>query len=754
MNPIGILLATTMTIAALMANANERAMRKQAAKNLGTDRIEKAWENSKATVAAYNRDGGGFAITATDGALVGYSDSGTFSKATAPAALIELLEYPHTASYTPKDARYTPVEPLLERIAWDQNDPYNLLCPVYYGSQRSATGCAATAMAQIMRYHNYPDKGSGTNTYTPDNASLGEISVDFTQSTYDWANMPPTYGASSTETQRQAVARLMYDAGVAISMNYGAMSGAMSQDWPDALVRYFGYDPGVTMLQRAFIDTGTWDATIRAEIAAGRPVYATGFTSTGGHAFVFDGYDEQGMVHVNWGWGGMSNGYFDTEWLTPSTQGTGGSNGGFNSRQLIVTGICPPVAENLTSVILASEEGLTAQASRIDKSTPAKIKLPGKVYNHGWQAEATFVTALRVVDATGAKVTESRFTTEPVSLAKGASTVGLSFPELDMSALPDGQYSIVAIARPADGIRSERIQDLDLDFPNYLSATIADGHIKFQAPEMSVLSSTAPVVNGQFYCDARSCIRATLGNNGGTAYNGTVAMALTDISTGRIVAKGDAFTKDVQPGQSVDIELTSVFNVQPGRYGLVITDRSGHKVSPATEIEAMEACEGSPIASSGPDFGDNNRVTPLAVNASAVITATPGTAFSGYLYLYIYKDGSEDVAGSLGPVFAQASGGSETKVIFDGRFENGQPGQSYEARLVNGENFTYVTPRDVATTQFTIDGGASIELTENATISENATSYYSIDGRRLTSAPAKGFYIEISGGKASKKHAR
>ena len=320
------------------------------------------------------------------------------------------------------------------------------------------------------------------------------------------------------------------------------------------------------------------------------------------------------------------------------------------------------------------------------------------------------MTALRVVDATGAKVTESRFTTEPVSLAKGASTVGLSFPELDMSALPDGQYSIVAIARPADGIRSERIQDLDLDFPNYLSATIADGHIKFQAPEMSVLSSTAPVVNGQFYCDARSCIRATLGNNGGTAYNGTVAMALTDISTGRIVAKGDAFTKDVQPGQSVDIELTSVFNVQPGRYGLVITDRSGHKVSPVTEIEAMEACEGSPIASSGPDFGDNNRVNPLAVNASAVITATPGTAFSGYLYLYIYKDGSEDVAGSLGPVFAQASGGSETKVIFDGRFENGQPGQSYEARLVNGENFTYVTPRDVATTQFTIDGGASIEF--------------------------------------------
>ena len=124
----------------------------------------------------------------------------------------------------------------------------------------------------------------------------------------------------------------------------------------------------------------------------------------------------------------MSNGYFDTEWLTPSTQGTGGSNGGFNSRQLIVTGICPPVAENLTSVILASEEGLTAQASRIDKSTPAKIKLPGKVYNHDWQAEATFVTALRVVDATGAKVTESRFTTEPVSLAKGASTVGLSSP--------------------------------------------------------------------------------------------------------------------------------------------------------------------------------------------------------------------------------------------------------------------------------------------------------------------------------------
>ena len=104
-----------------------------------------------------------------------------------------------------------PVAPLLGEIAWDQNDPYNMLCPVYYGTQRSATGCAATAMAQIMKYHSYPPTGAGSHSYRPDDKNMGVISMDFSQSEYDWGNMTPRYGDESAEEEKSAVAKLMYE---------------------------------------------------------------------------------------------------------------------------------------------------------------------------------------------------------------------------------------------------------------------------------------------------------------------------------------------------------------------------------------------------------------------------------------------------------------------------------------------------------------------------------------------------------------
>lgn len=747
-----ILLAAVMTGTSLGAGAVTPQMRQQASRCLGSSELILSWNRTDGAVAAFNRPGGGFAITAADGSLVGYSDSGAFDIVSAPAALVEILGNAHPAE-TPRARQLTPVEPLLDKIAWDQNDPYNLLCPVYYGSQRSATGCAATAMAQIMRFHNYPAHGQGKHSYTPDNASLGTLEVDFSQSEYDWANMTPTYGEWSTEPQRQAVARLMYDAGVAISMNYGSQSGAMSQDWPDALVRYFDYDAGVTMLQRAYLDAETYNNAIYADIAAGRPVFATGFTSAGGHAFVFDGYDAEGLVHVNWGWSGMSNGYFSTSWLTPSTQGTGGSDGGFNSRQFVITGIQPPVGENLASVILVSEEGLAATPSRVDKGTPARIKLPGKIYNYGWQWSATFVTALSIVDADGVEKLRGEFTTEPITLDNGKSVTTLTFPDLDMSGLADGEYRVYALARPVEGIRVERIQDRDLDFPNYLIATVADGSVRFTTPGMSELTATAPVVKGKIYSNSRALVTATLTNAGETSYHGAVAAALLDPATGKSVAKGDEFVKDVAPGQSLDIELASMLNAAPGTYNLVIVDRSGHTVSAAAPVEVLGAESGDPVAVKGADFGDNEHVNPLDVSAVATITAEEGKVFSGYLYLYIYVADSDEVAGSLGPVFVQTDDTGDTPVTFAGRFENGRPGHSYDARLVNGEAFTYVSPKDVARTRFTIDDNVSIAA-PGADVTQDPVAYYSIDGRRLNAVPAKGLYIEISNGKATKKIAR
>lgn len=242
--------------------------------------------------------------------------------------------------------KYKPVSPLLCDISWDQTYPYNLMTPCYVGTTHSATGCVATAMAQIMYYHKYPAQGAGQKTYKPETLNQ-TITVDFSKSHYGWDVMTPKYDATSTDTARNAVALLMRDCGVAVEMAYGEQSGSMIDRWPVPLTTNFGYDKGLGYLTSTYYSQTEWDDIIRSEIDNARPVFATGFTDgNGGHAFVFDGYDADGLIHVNWGWSGMSNGYFRTSALTPPSQGTGGSSGGFNYRQGIIVGIQPPTDDS------------------------------------------------------------------------------------------------------------------------------------------------------------------------------------------------------------------------------------------------------------------------------------------------------------------------------------------------------------------------------------------------------------------------
>jgi hypothetical protein len=126
----------------------------------------------------------------------------------------------------------TSVAPLLGGIKWNQGEPYNNLCPVITSTgKRTVTGCVATAMAQIMKHYNYPATDQGSNTYTSDTHKF-ELSADFSKVTFDWANMTNTYSSSSTEAQKNAVATLMYNCGVAVNMNYDMSSGAQSKPWP------------------------------------------------------------------------------------------------------------------------------------------------------------------------------------------------------------------------------------------------------------------------------------------------------------------------------------------------------------------------------------------------------------------------------------------------------------------------------------------------------------------------------------------
>lgn len=239
------------------------------------------------------------------------------------------------------------VTPLLGNIEWDQTSPYNNMCPRYDSVHVAATGCVATAMAQVMAYYKYPkqlkaDIPGYVNRWNGIPMEIPTITRE--EGVYDWDNMLPKYNkkANATQQQKDAVAKLMYHCGAAVKMSYGPESAAST--FSAQMVKYFGYDADLMMdLSRSSFTLDKWMQIIDTELAAGRPVLYGGQASDGGHQFICDGKDGEGLYHINWGWSGSQNGYFDLSLLNPEKGGTGSgsSTEGYNRLCSMTIGIAP-----------------------------------------------------------------------------------------------------------------------------------------------------------------------------------------------------------------------------------------------------------------------------------------------------------------------------------------------------------------------------------------------------------------------------
>ena len=213
------------------------------------------------------------------------------------------------------------VGPLLA-TKWDQEEPYNNYCPGS-GWSRCLTGCVATAMAQVLNYHKMPEHGIGTRTIYYEGQA---VTANFGEHYYDWDNMLDIYSYGSyNDAQADAVATLMRDCGVAANMQYGTSaeggSGAYSQDAAEGLRIYFGLEEAQCM-ERDYYTDQQWMDMVYKEISENGPIYYGGSDMRpsvwGGHAFVLDGYNAQGLVYVNWGWSGDDDGPYDISLLNPS----------------------------------------------------------------------------------------------------------------------------------------------------------------------------------------------------------------------------------------------------------------------------------------------------------------------------------------------------------------------------------------------------------------------------------------------------
>ena len=213
----------------------------------------------------------------------------------------------------------TVVAPLLTDT-WGQGCYYNNLCPEDPDGPcgHALTGCVATSFAQILHYWGYPSVGTGSHTYTP--SGYPTQTANFGATTYQWSNMPNSLSESSSSTQINAVATLMWHCGVAVDMGYGpGASGASSASIPYALLNYFGYSDDLSMIYREDYTDAEWLAMVKSSLDLGRPVHVRGSDENGGggHAFVCDGYDVNNQLHFNWGWYGNNNGYFALGALNP-----------------------------------------------------------------------------------------------------------------------------------------------------------------------------------------------------------------------------------------------------------------------------------------------------------------------------------------------------------------------------------------------------------------------------------------------------
>lgn len=297
--------------------------------------------------------------------IVGYSTTDTYSEENMPDGMKHLMQaYEAMATalangdakaercLAEKEAlaadstyRQPRVAPLLADVAWGQSEPYNNLCPMYDGQRRTVTGCVATAMAQLMMYYKYPQTlKSDIPAYQTKSYQL-DIPLVSAGERYDWDNMLPQYsGSAYTAEQANAVAKLMYHCGLSAKADHGPSTGAWCR--PNVLVKYWGYDPDVIRhLYREKFSLREWTAILDAELQASRPVYYTGCSTTsGGHAFLCDGADGNGLYHINWGWSGWSNGYFDITILNSDYSGAESATApadGYNQTCSMIVGIMP-----------------------------------------------------------------------------------------------------------------------------------------------------------------------------------------------------------------------------------------------------------------------------------------------------------------------------------------------------------------------------------------------------------------------------
>ncbi len=645
--------------------------------------------HTSAAYYAFNRgEGNGYVLVAADdrfsNEVLGYADKGTFDVDNMPANMkwwlsqydsalqaaqqgtlkpqrLELPQIPEKvtlskAAKSSAQAGRTTIAPMLSS-SWGQGEPYNLMCPTYEG-ERCVTGCVATAMSQIMYYHQYPTKGRGAKRYVwkVNDVTQKTLSISFSAHTYNYAAMTDTYGAGSSTESRNAVAQLMYDAGVSVEMGYTPQeSGAYDRDAAIGLVENFQYDKSSVLLQRNYYEDEEWVEILYTSLANDGPVYYSGQSQQGGHAFVCDGYDD-GYFHINWGWDGNSNAYFLLDPL-----------GGYSYSQSALINLTPAKeGSDYTPLMYCTDDFVSEESGYTNYAL-----FLGGFYNFGISTRE-MTLGIKVVNKVGAVSWIASDATQDIESYTGYG--GFYF---DLSNFPSaaGEYLVYPAYRDeVTGIWYEMRTPISSS-KRYLIATVSGSSVTFsspevQQPELAVsLVSTSEIVAEQAFT-----AEFDFSNSGGY-YEEEVILCVVEKDADKILTNSSSVLVQVPTGASRAVTFQLNAPATAGDYDLVLINSDMYAISDRFPITVEESPD--PLRLSLTSLAvENPSSAPIdKICVSAQIACESGY-YNGYAGFAVFPEEGGTSIDLVYQEFAISAG--ETKGLsYVGAFKDLEVGKTY-----------------------------------------------------------------------------
>ena len=651
-------------------------------------------------------DDNGYVIVSGDDRvepILGYVEQGSFDPDNIPENMSSWLQFYADQIKYIVDNDIEPDSPILKKrnkvhgikhsvaemltTRWNQGSPYNILCPKYYKGDGTraypATGCSATAMAQVVNYYKFPEKTKEAipalnNTYTLDNGTKKSVTAKLIprNTVIDWDNMLDTYSWQDEEhanAQDTAVAQLMLMCGQGVKMSWGASSGAVTSRARDFFVNVFGYDNRAYWASPGDYGIDEWFDLLYNEIDAGYPVLYAGHSSGGGHAFVLDGFDGDNLFHVNWGWGGGSNGWFLVTVLNPGDSsgiGASSSSDGYSMSQGALFNLRIPGTPKGDAFLHISD------VSIVNKTSVKATFTNTAGFSGGFHSGVVMLCEDGSLALVGNKLTIS-------SLASGASqtkTFALR------NKLSEGTYKLSPACKP---MRSEEWQ-AKYDFRSQYIEAVVDStgafDLQFITPTYEEIYIDTITCPGTRIVGKQQEVKVTFRNVGAEFYDTVYLLAS---KTNKKVYTESKSKVALHSGETMDISFFFTPE-ETGTYNLwLCLDEKGDYVIGEGTVEVIEEADAVLANLAVSSYNISNAINNIAYGkrfiGKATIRNNAKTDFHGSIRLQLWNQKVGSSTAYSGPSRSYSldiNAGKTATIEFD--FDNLNAGYYYRFKVLYG----------------------------------------------------------------------